>query len=63
MKPFSPKQFNSERQSEGITLITVALVVLIMGVTALNLPAWTALIFIPLGIILYIIGLDLYKQA
>lgn len=64
------KQSNSEkiRQSdrkftEGMTAMVVGLTFVILGATVLNLPRWTVAIFIPAGILAYILGLRWYRQS
>lgn len=65
MKQFNPEKIHkSDRKfTEGITAMTTGFAMVILGATTLNLPAWMACIFIPLGMGAYIIGLRWYKQS
>ena len=53
----------TRRFTEGIAAMSVGLTAVILGTTVLKLPTWSAAIFIPFGIIAYLIGLHWYKSS
>lgn len=54
----------TEREfTEGITAMMAGLASVILGATVLNLPKWSAAIFIPMGILSYVLGLRWYKRS
>lgn len=58
------KNSNSERRfTERIAAMTGGLTFVILGATVLNLPPWSAAMFIPFGIFSYILGLRWYRQS
>lgn len=58
------KQGDSDRKfAEGVTAMTAGLTFIILGGTVLGLPQWSAAIFIPGGIIAYLIGLRCYRGS
>ena len=53
----------TRRFAEGIAVMSVGLTAVILGANVIKLPSWSAAIFIPFGIIAYLIGLRWYTSS